>query len=201
MTGGRRWEIAPLEASRWPDLVRLFGRSGAHGGCWCVFWRTPRNVWATSTADQNRARLRRLVRKGVEPGLLGYQDGEPVAWVSLGPRQDFPILETSRLLARVDDRPVWSIVCFFVRRDRRRAGWMRRLLKAAAAYAADHGATLLEGYPIECGSRQLTGYAGYTGVASTYRAAGFRQVARRRADRPIMRRAVRRAATRKESRP
>lgn len=75
---------------------------------------------------------------------------------------------------------------------------MRRLLKAATAYAADHGATLLEGYPIECGTRELTGYTGYTGIASTYRAAGFREVARRRSDLPIMRRTVRRAAPRQE---
>lgn len=163
-----------------------------------MYWRTPRDVWATSTAERNRDRMRRFVRRGVEPGLLGYQDGEPVAWVSLGPREDFPALENSRLLRRVDDRPVWSIVCFFVRRDRRRSGWMRRLLKAATAYAADHGATLLEGYPIECGTRELTGYTGYTGIASTYRAAGFREVARRRSDLPIMRRTVRRAAPRQE---
>jgi GNAT superfamily N-acetyltransferase len=195
------WHVAPVEGDRWSDLVRLFGRNGAHGGCWCMWWRIPHRAFAQSDAARNRARLRSLVRRGIPPGLIGYQDGEPVAWVSLGPRQDFAALETSRILAPVDDRPVWSIVCFFVRRDRRRTGWMRRLLSAAADYAADQGATLLEGYPIECGDRRLVGYAGYTGIASTFRAAGFREVARRKKDRPMMRRAVRRRAStrRKES--
>jgi GNAT superfamily N-acetyltransferase len=100
----------------------------------------------------------------------------------------------------VDDRPVWSVVCFFVRRDRRQEGWMRRLLRAAADYAREHGATLLEGYPLERGQRPLSGDSGYTGVASTFRSEGFREVARPRAGRPIMRRALRprRAASRED---
>jgi GNAT superfamily N-acetyltransferase len=139
--------------------------------------------------------MRRIVRSGVVPGLLGYADGEPVAWVSLGPRTDFAALETSRLLRRVDDRPVWSVVCFVVRPDQRRQGWMRRLLRAAAAYAADHGASLLEGYPVECGDRRLTGDGGYTGIASTFRSEGFREVARPRPDRPVMRKRMRPKST------
>lgn len=203
MTTRRRgaWHVAPVGQDRWPDLVRLFGRDGAHGGCWCMWWRIPHREFADNDTAQNRAGLRRLVRQGTPPGLLGYQDGEPVAWVSLGPRSDFAALETSRILAPVDDRPVWSIVCFFVRRDRRRAGWMRRLLSAAIDYAAAHGATMLEGYPIECGEGRLAGYAGYTGIASTFRAAGFREVARRKMDRPLMRRALRRRASKRGKEP
>lgn len=203
MTTLRRspWHVAPVEGERWSDLVRLFGRNGAHGGCWCMWWRIPHREFAKSDAAQNRARLRSLVRRGISPGLIGYYDGEPVAWVSLGPRQDFAALETSRIFAPVDDRPVWSIVCFFVRRDRRRTGWMRRLLQAAADHAAAHGATLLEGYPIECGDRKLTGDVGYTGIASTFRAEGFREVARRKKDRPMMRRSIRRRATTRRKEP
>ena len=204
MKAGRRetWETAPVDLERWSDLVRLFGRKGAHGGCWCMWWRIPHRAFARNDASANRAQLRSLVRKGSPPGLIGYEGGEPVAWVSLGPRQDFAALGASRILAPVDDRPVWSIVCFFVRRDRRRAGWMRRLLSAAAEYAAARGATMLEAYPIECDDRRLTGYAGYTGIASTFRAAGFREVARRKKDRPMMRRPLRRrTSTRRKEEP
>jgi GNAT superfamily N-acetyltransferase len=157
-----------------------------------MWWRLPRRKFNANSGDQNRAGLRRLVQKNLEPGLIGYEGDEPVAWVSLGPREDFVALETSRILAPVDDKPVWSVVCFFVRRDQRQRGWMQRLLGAAAAYAAAHGATRLEGYPVEKEDRTLTGSSGFTGVASTFRDAGFREVARRKVDRPVMRRAVRR---------
>lgn len=189
------WQVVPVEADRWDDLVRLFGRRGAHGGCWCLWWRVPHAEFETLTALQRRHRLRRLTAGDRPPGLLAYQEGEPVAWVSLGPRQDFSALQTSRLFAPVDERPAWSVVCFFVRRDRRRQRWMHRLLRAAADYAESHGADWLEGYPVDCGERTLTGYAGYTGVASTFRREGFEEVARRRGDRPMMRRRLRRGAS------
>jgi len=188
----RRWTIAPLDPDRWDDLENLLDRPGPHRGCWCLWWRMPHKEFGATSGDQHRRRMRQIVRRGGRPGLLGYVDGEPVAWVSLGPRSDFAALESSRLLHRVDDKPVWSVVCFIVRRDQRRQGWMRRLLRAAAQYAAQHGATLLEGYPVECGDRRLTGDSGYTGIASTFRAEGFREVARPRPDRPIMRRSLRR---------
>ena len=188
----RRWTIAPLDPDRWDDLENLLDRPGPHRGCWCLWWRMPHREFGATSGDQHRRRMRQIVRRGGRPGLLGYVDGEPVAWVSLGPRSDFAALESSRLLHRVDDKPVWSVVCFVVRRDQRRQGWMRRLLRAAAQYAAQHGATLLEGYPVECGDRRLTGDSGYTGIASTFRAEGFREVARPRPDRPIMRRSLRR---------
>lgn len=203
MTVRRRTrEVAPADPDRWGDLVRLFGRQGAHGGCWCMWWRIPHRDFESGSGRAHRARLRRLVQDGVRPGLIGYENGEPVAWVALGPREDMAPLSTSRILAPVDDRPVWSVVCFFVRRDKRRQGWMRRLLASASAYAAEHGATLLEGYPVEGSSRVLKGYSGYTGIASTFRAEGFREVARRKQDRPVMRRALRRRtdARKKEAR-
>jgi GNAT superfamily N-acetyltransferase len=187
-----RWTIAPLGPDRWGDLENLLDRPGPHHGCWCMWWRIPHREFGATSGEQHERQMRKIVRDGARPGLLGYLDGEPVAWVSLGPRTDFAALEASRLFRRVDDKPVWSVVCFVVRRDQRRQGWMRRLLRAAADYAAQHGATLLEGYPVECGERRLTGDSGYTGIASTFRAEGFREVARPKADRPMMRRRLRR---------
>ncbi len=197
--GQTGFRILPLGQERWGDLVRLFGRRGAHGGCWCLWWRIPRATYEQLTPLQRRTRLRKLANQGPAPGLIGYQDGQPVAWVSIGPRPDFAALERSRLFARVDDRPVWSVVCFFVRRDRRRQGWMGRLLEAAAETARSQGAEWLEGYPVECGDRQLTGSVGYTGVASTFRRNGFEEVARRREDRPILRRSLRAGAPGKKT--
>jgi GNAT superfamily N-acetyltransferase len=187
----RRWSVAPVGPDRWKDLESLLDRPGPHRGCWCLWWRLTHKAFGATSEDQHRRTMRQRVRAGTVPGLLGYADGEPVAWVSLGPRTDFAALEASRLFRRVDDKPVWSVVCFVVRPDHRRQGWMRRLLRAAAEYAAQHGATLLEGYPLECGTRRLTGDSGYTGIASTFRAEGFKEVARPRRDRPVMRRRLR----------
>jgi len=186
------WQVVPLAPERWNDLVRLFERPGAHRGCWCMYWRLTHKQYGEQSAEEKRRQMRALVLGGKQPGLIGYADGEPVAWVSLGPRTEFAALEASRLFRRVDDKPVWSVTCFVVRRDHRRQGWMGRLLRAAAGVASEHGATLLEGYPVECGERRLTGDDGYTGIASTFRAEGFHEVARPRADRPVMRRRLRR---------
>ena len=188
----QKWAVVPVGPEQWDDMQELFEKPGAHRGCWCMFWRLTHKEYGGQRAEENRRQMRRLVLGGEQPGLIGYADGEPAAWVSLGPRAAFAALGASRLFRPVDEKPVWSVVCFFVRRDQRRQGWMRRLLRAAEDFAARHGATLLEGYPLECGDRTLSGDSGYTGVASTFRAEGFREVARPRADRPILRRALRR---------
>jgi len=142
-----------------------------------MWWRISRAEFSRNGNRGNRRALRTLVRAGTVPGMLAYRGGEPVAWVSLGPREDFAALERSTTLKRVDDQPVWSVVCFFVAKPYRGRGVMAPLLRAAVAYARRRGARLIEGYPIDPGDG-LTGYAGFTGVVSAFRRAGFRQVAR-----------------------
>ena len=126
----------PVTPDRWPDLERLFGPRGAYSGCWCMFWRLRRSEFDRSSADERRAGLKGLVDSGQIPGILAYSGDEPIAWVSLGPRETFPPLERSRTLVRVDEQPVWSIVCFFVAKPYRRQGLMIKLLRGAVAYAA-----------------------------------------------------------------
>jgi len=89
-------------------------------------------------------------------------------------------------LKRVDDRAVWSVVCFVVAKPYRGTGLMTPLLRAAVDYAKRHGARIVEGYPIEVGGR-LSGYSGFTGVASTFRKTGFVEVSRASVRQPIMR--------------
>jgi GNAT superfamily N-acetyltransferase len=85
---------------------------------------------------------------------------------------------------------VWSVVCFFVTKAWRGRGVTVRLLEAAARYAAQHGATMLEGYPVAAKSRQSAAFV-WTGLASAFASAGFEEVARRSPTRPVMRRALR----------
>ena len=73
------------------------------------------------------------------------------------------------MLPRVDDTPVWSVVCLFVDRHFRRQGLTGRLLKAAVDYAREHSAPAIEGYPVAPDAPSYT----YMGTPETYRRAGF----------------------------
>jgi GNAT superfamily N-acetyltransferase len=189
VTGRARLEVHPADAGRWADVERLFGPSGAYSGCWCMFWRLPSSVFSANGNAGNRKAMGALVRSGAVPGLLAYLDGAPVGWVSVAPREAFARLERSPRLGRVDDRPVWSVVCFFVAREHRRRGLMRRLLEAAVDYVRGQGGRIVEGYPITVDD--YTGVKGYMGLVRTFRAAGFVEVARPAGQRVVMRRVLR----------
>src|SRR5439155_25447115 len=134
----------PLTKDRWGDLVDLFSRPGASmaRGCFCMYYRKS-GASGVGPAAVNRAALKSLVDKGTVPGLIGYEDGSPVGWVSLGPREEYVKLKRSPVMKPVDDASVWSIVCFFVDRRARGRGVSTALLNAAISYARSQGATLL----------------------------------------------------------
>jgi GNAT superfamily N-acetyltransferase len=193
-------EIHPLTPDRLKDLAELFGQGGDPKWCWCAFYRLRGMSWQNSTEADNRAVLERAVEteaaEGRAPGLVAYRDGEAVGWVSLAPREEFERLEHSTVLRRIDDKPVWSIVCFVVGRRARGQGVASALLKAAVDYARDHGATLLEGYPVDTGDRRVPAANAYHGTLSMFERAGFRVVERRQFNRttpvrPIVRRGLR----------
>ena len=182
--------IHPLTPARWPDLVRLFGPRGACAGCWCMWMRLSAADFRRGKGDGNRRALRRLVARR-PPGLLAYADGEPVGWVAVAPRAEYARLARSRVLAPVDARPVWAVPCFFVAAAHRGRGVTAALLHAAAAWAAAHGARIVEGYPTaNRPTRQPAAFA-WMGFESTFRGAGFGEAARRSPTRPLLRRALR----------
>jgi GNAT superfamily N-acetyltransferase len=129
-------------------------------------------VFQRSTKQERVDALEGLVRQDVPIGILGYLRGEPVAWCSVAPRETYRALERFRTLPRLDDAPVWSVVCFFVDRRVRRAGVTVGLLRAAVDDARSRGATIVEGYPVEPGPRLYT----YMGSPATFRKAGFHDV-------------------------
>jgi GNAT superfamily N-acetyltransferase len=135
-------------------------------------WRVTSADYQRSTTESRAATLEELVRKGTPVGVIAYVDGDPVGWCSIAPRDTYAALERSQALPRVDDAPVWSVVCFFVARRVRRQGLTLGLLKAAVEYARSQGAEIVEGYPVEPGSRLYT----YMGSPSTFRRAGFHDV-------------------------
>ena len=162
-------------------------------------WRRPKAEWERGKGAGNRAAFRRLVRRGPPPGILGYVGGEPVAWCAVAPREAYVQLERSRVLKRIDAEPVWSVSCLFVARGWRRRGVSVAMLRAAGAFAAAHGARVVEGYPVEPRSAGMPDVFAWTGTAAAFRAAGYEEVARRSATRPMMRRAVAAAALRADA--
>lgn len=182
-------KVRPVTPERWKDLAALFGAKGACMGCWCMFYRLPFREWSRRRGLSNRRALHRIVKSGRVPGLLGYLDREPAIWCCLGPREEFPVLDRHRVWARVDDQTVWSVVCFFTRRGFRRRGLTLELLCAAVDFARGKGARILEGYPTAPDKPRADMFI-WTGVASAFRRAGFRLVARRGGTR-VMRRYLR----------
>ncbi|HEX6817795.1 MAG TPA: GNAT family N-acetyltransferase [Ktedonobacterales bacterium] len=180
-------EIYPLTPERWGNLEQLFGPRGACAGCWCMYWRLPSAEWERMRGEGAREELHSLVSTGNPPGLLAYCASVPVGWIAIAPREVYSRLERSRILKPVDDQPVWSVTCFFVARAHRRSGITVRLLQAAVSYAGEHGARIIEGYPVEPAKGDMPPVYAYTGLASAFRRAGFVEVARRSATRPIMR--------------
>ena len=193
-------DVHPLTPDRMKDLATLFGQGGDPKWCWCSFFRLRNVDFQNASEASNRKVLESAVKTtaadGRAPGLVAYRDGEPIGWVSLGPRADYERLKHSKVLAPIDDKPVWSIVCFVVLKSARRQGVARALLDAAMDYAREHGATLLEGYPVETDGQRLRAANAYKGTVGMFERAGFKVVERRQANRttpvrPIVRRRVR----------
>jgi GNAT superfamily N-acetyltransferase len=182
-------DIQPLIPERWDDFEALFGKNGACAGCWCTWWRMGQSEWLAKKGDGTKRMMRALVKKGPPPGLLAYAGDEAVGWCALAPREDYPRLARSKILAPVDERPVWSVTCFFVRRDWRQRGVTVALLNAAPGWVGAKGGRIVEGYPTDTDENQPGAFV-FHGLLGGFRRAGFREVARRSKTRPIVRRQV-----------
>ena len=194
-------DIQPLTPERIPDLATLFEQGGDPKFCWCAYFRIRGFDFSSGSKGRHRKVLETAATEkaaeGRAPGLVAYADGEVVGWVSVGPREDYERLVHSKVLAPIDDKPVWSIVCFVVGRRSRGQGVANALLDAAIDYARDHGATMLEAYPVEVPPGKRVGSDEvFKGTVSMFERAGFKVVERRQWNattpvRPIVRRAVR----------
>lgn len=184
------FQARPLTAQTWPDLEELFEvRGGAVvRDCYCMWFRRERPPEdAPRPKPDNKAGLRSIVDgDGVSPGLVGYVDGEPAGWISLGPRADFRRLDRSRIMKQIDDTPVWSVLCTFVAKAYRGQGLQHELLAAAVEHARDHGVGMLEAYPIDKPERSHPDSM-FVGSRSLFERAGFTEVVRRSPTRVVMR--------------
>ncbi|MHA1983123.1 MAG: GNAT family N-acetyltransferase [Candidatus Hodarchaeales archaeon] len=187
MTNFAKLSIHPLTPDRWEDLVTLFGKSGAYGNCWCMWFRLTNKEFNTAGGSKKKQMLKDIVDSGVPPGLLGYLNDEPIAWISLGSREDFKRLERSRNLKPIDDKKVWSIVCFFIHKNYRKRGYSKQLINEALRYAEANNATIIESYPVDTKGKRKDDGSMYYGHTGTFISLGFIEIVRRNPTRPIMR--------------
>lgn len=182
--------VRPLSPRTWPDLEAVFNARGCSvaRGCWCMYYRES-GAQAVPEGerlrDVRRRRLAALAAEEAPVGLVGYRGKEPVGWVSFAPHEDYVKLARSPVLRPVDGQPVWSIVCFVVPAQFRSQGVARQLLAAVVAFARRRK-IVLEAYPVDRAGRSGDDTMWF-GAKSMFDAAGFREVARRKPERPIVR--------------
>ncbi len=183
----QNFEFKLLTPNTWGDFERLFGPRGAYGGCWCTYWRRTRREFEKGQGEGNRKFLKAMVDSGEVPGIIAYSDGEPAGWCSVAPRESFPSLNRSPVLKRIDDRPVWSIVCFYIARSYRNEGLILWLIRAAVDHVRERGGKVVEAYPTVPRGRNLPPVSSYMGIPSVFEQAGFIECARPSKAKAIMR--------------
>jgi GNAT superfamily N-acetyltransferase len=179
--------VRPVDRVDWSDVEAVLGGQGSVRGCWCMFFRQSPQERRTEWGEGNRAALKDLVVTGTRPGLLAYRGATPVGWVSVAPRDQYQRLDRSPITKRVDDEPVWSLVCLYVPREYRGAGVSRALVRGAVEHAWRQGAGAVEAYPVDDVDGSVPADAAYHGLVSVLAAVGFVEVARRQPRRPVMR--------------
>lgn len=161
-----------------------------------MWWRLRRSQFIKQKGAANKRALKSIVNDGKIPGIVAYFEETPIGWCAVAPRETFSALDRSRVLKRVDEKPVWSVVCFFVAKPSRHKGVTVQLLKAAVDYVRSQGGKVVEGYPIDARKRSMPDPFVYTGLTSAFEETGFEEVLRRSETRPIMRYFIKEKKTR-----
>ena len=181
------YKFYPVTKDNWKDFEKLFGDKGACAGCWCMYWRLKQSVLDAQKGNGNKQAMKKIIGSGNIPGIIAYAEGEPIGWCSIAPREEFSKLDNSRILKPVDEKSVWSVVCFFIHKAHRKMGLSIALLNAAKKFVKSSGGKILEGYPIEPKKDKMPDAFAWTGISAAFQSAGFKEVARRSETRPIMR--------------
>lgn len=182
--------VESVGADTWDELRTVFGERGDPSGCWCQWFKLSGKEFHAASTDEKTALLHTSVEQG-SPGVIARIDGEPVGWAAVEPYTAYPGLRRSPITKRLAGDPddPWAVTCFVVRIDHRKRGVARALLAGAVEHAAERGAEVVEGYPVDPGVRpSLSAAERYHGTVSLFESAGFAVVRRPSATRAIMRR-------------
>jgi len=178
----------PLTKDNWGKFLQLFGNKGACGNCWCMYYRLKKQDYQEGKQDDgNKNAMKEIVWDNRPAGILGFYDGQPIAWCAFAPREDFLKLEKSRVHKRIDDQPVWSIPCFFIDKNFRRHGVSVELLKGVINYARKEGIKIIEAYPTTPTQEKLPDSFAWIGLYKSFERAGFTIVDQTSKNRPMVR--------------
>jgi GNAT superfamily N-acetyltransferase len=178
----------PLSKENWDKFVELFGSRGACGNCWCMTFRLKNaDYQAGKINDGNKKRMKKLVWSGKPTGILAFHNDKAIAWIAFSPREDFIKIENSRVHKRIDDKPVWSVPCFFIDKKYRKKGLSEVILKAVIQYAKKKKIKILEAYPTVPTKGLLPDAFVWTGLFKTFEQAGFEVADRKSQNHPMMR--------------
>jgi len=178
----------PLTKSNWNKFISLFGEKGACGNCWCMYYRLSQSRFREGkTENGNKEAMKKIVWDNKPSGILGFYEGQAIAWCAFAPREDFMRLEKSRVHKRIDSKKVWSIPCFFIDKNVRRNGVSVELLKGVIKYAETHGIEIIEAYPTIPTQEKLPDSFVWIGLYKSFERAGFEIVDRTSKNRPMVR--------------
>ena len=170
--------IFPATADRFDDVARLLAPPRPDApACWCLTYRVTSAEFSALRGEDRPNRLKGFFEGDAAPGVVAYVEGEPAGWCAFGPRTEMGRLQRSRTIQRLDDLPVWSVVCFVVAAKHRRRGIAARMLGEAVAYARAQGVPALEAYPIDNKGAKISGAFAYVGTVSLFESAGFAKIA------------------------
>lgn len=170
----------PVTKARWAEFEALFESKGAPSYCWCMSWRTTPEEARQHSGPERKPMMRERIMVGTTVGLLGYLKGEPVAWVSIAPRETYRELGGP---AAESGEKIWSLACMYVHRALRGAGYGQDLIEAAKAYASKRGGTVLEAYPVDPDSPSYR----FMGFVPAFERLGFKAVGKAGSRRHVMR--------------
>ena len=158
---------------RFDDFATVVGTQRPDArGCWCMSYRDSR------VPNEGRPEyMRNECASDPGPGVLVYVDDVVAGWCSIAPRSGYRRLLNSRTIPILDERNAWIAVCFVVRAGYRRHGLMHDLLAGAVRHADEHGAEVVEGYPVETSGTRVDVISGYVGTVELFERAGFERAA------------------------
>lgn len=176
-----------LRSSNWKKFEILMGEKGGCGGCWCMYFRLPYKTFQGNKPGGNKKMMKQLVNKGCPKGLIASMNNEPVGWIAMAPREDYMKLVDSRAFKRIDDKPVWSITCFFIKKEFRHNGLSQQLIKGAVDFAKKKKIKTLEAYPAIPYSEKVPSPFLWVGVLSSFIKNGFNIVQQNSKSRAMVR--------------
>ena len=185
----QKLKVYPLTGNRWMDLLKLFGENGAQGGCWCMWWRSHPKDYKENAGERNKLAFKALVDSHQPVGLLAFINKEVVGWCSVAPREQLIRLGTSTTWRPIDDLSVWSINCFFIKKEYRGRQIAKQMLHKAIEYARENRAIAIEAYPKDMThTTKPEKYRSlYFDTMKMFEEVGFKEVKRRHPVFPIMR--------------